>query len=53
VKKEKLVEGAVCIIKNGKTEIGEAPNTGFGKQTIYWQDGKPTHYEVSYTKMQI
>jgi len=46
----KLDENAVYIVKNGELEKVEVPLTGFGKQTINWQDGKLQHYEVSYTK---
>lgn len=45
-----LKEDAVYIIKNGNMEKVDVPLTGFGKQTINWQDGKLLHYEVSYTK---
>ncbi|HLR58900.1 MAG TPA: DUF3954 domain-containing protein [Pseudogracilibacillus sp.] len=45
-----LKENAVYIVKNGKCEKVDTPGDGFGKQEITWQNGKPTHYEVSYTK---
>lgn len=51
VKKEiDLTTNAVYIVKNGVLEKIEPPETGFGKQTVTWQDGKLAHYEVSYTK---
>lgn len=46
----KLNENAVYIVKNGELEKVDPPETGFGRQTINWQDGKLIHYEVSYTK---
>ncbi len=45
-----LKEDAVYIVKEGKLEQVDKPGEGFGKQVITWQNGKPTHYEVSYTK---
>ena len=45
-----LLEDAVYKVSNGKLEKVDKPGDGFGKQIITWQDGKPTHYEVSYTK---
>lgn len=45
-----LTKDGVYIIKNGKPEKIEPPQTGFGKQTINWQNGKLLHWEVSYTK---
>ena len=45
-----LSENAVYRVKDGQIEKVDKPGNGFGKQVITWQDGKPTHYEVSYTK---
>lgn len=45
-----LSENAVYRVIDGKLEKVDVPGDGFGKQVITWQDGKPTHYEVSYTK---
>lgn len=45
-----LLEDAVYRVVNGKLEQVDKPGDGFGKQIITWQNGKPTHYEVSYTK---
>ncbi|MDC3414284.1 DUF3954 domain-containing protein [Terrihalobacillus insolitus] len=45
-----LKEDAVYRIKDGKIDRVDMPETGYGKQVITWQDGKPSHYEVSYTK---
>ncbi|HLR69446.1 MAG TPA: DUF3954 domain-containing protein [Virgibacillus sp.] len=45
-----LKENAVYMIKDGELKKVDVPGDGFGKQVINWQDGKPTHYEVSYTK---
>ncbi|WP_176087342.1 DUF3954 domain-containing protein [Virgibacillus dokdonensis] len=38
------------IIRNGKEEKVTKPKSGYGKQTIVWQDGKISHYEVSFTE---
>lgn len=45
-----LLEDAVYRVVDGKLEQVDKPGEGFGKQVITWQNGKPTHYEVSYTK---
>ncbi|WP_339165395.1 DUF3954 domain-containing protein [Siminovitchia sp. FSL W7-1587] len=45
-----LLENAVYRVVDGKLEKVDKPGDGFGKQVITWQNGKPTHYEVSYTK---
>lgn len=44
-----LKENAVYRVVDGKIEKMDVPGIGFGKQIITWQNGKPTHYEVSYT----
>lgn len=45
-----LKENAVYRVIDGEIKKVDKPGVGFGKQVITWQDGKPTHYEVSYTK---
>lgn len=45
-----LMENAVFMVKDGHLVKVDTPGNGFGTQTIKWQDGKPTHYEISYTK---
>lgn len=45
-----LSENAIYRVKDGILEKLDAPCSGFGKQVINWQDGKPTYYEVRYTK---
>ncbi len=45
-----LLEDAVYKVVDGKLEKVDKPGDGFGRQVITWQNGKPTHYEVSYTK---
>lgn len=45
-----LLEDAVYQVIDGELEKVDTPPRGFGKQVITWQNGKPTHYEVSYTK---
>lgn len=47
---EELKENAVYIIKDGKIKEVDIPGDGFGKQVIFWQDGKPLYYEINYTK---
>lgn len=44
-----LNEDAVYKVCEGRLERVDKPGEGFGKQVITWQNGKPTHYEVSYT----
>ncbi|MER2169016.1 MAG: DUF3954 domain-containing protein [Psychrobacillus psychrodurans] len=41
---------ALCLVKNGIIEVLEGPQSGFGKQIINWQNGKPTHIEIQFTK---
>lgn len=45
-----LKENAVYMVKDGNLVKVDKPGDGFGKQVITWQEGKPTHYEISYTK---
>ena len=45
-----LTENAVFMIRDGELIKIDRPGDGFGKQIVTWQNGKPTHYEVSYTK---
>ncbi|WP_339161769.1 DUF3954 domain-containing protein [Siminovitchia sp. FSL W7-1587] len=45
-----LLDNAVYRVVDGKLEQVDKPKDGFGEQTIYWQDGKPHRYKVSYTK---
>lgn len=45
-----LIREGIYRVKNGKLEKIKNPESGFGKQTIYWQDGKITNVEVSYTE---
>lgn len=45
-----LRENAIYRVKDGVLEKLEAPESGFGKQVIHWQNGKPIYYEVRYTK---
>jgi Protein of unknown function (DUF3954) len=44
-----LKEDAVLVIKNGQLKKINAPDSGFGEQTITWQNGKIAHEKVSYT----
>lgn len=45
-----LRENAVYMVKDGRLIKVDIPGDGYGKQVITWQDRKPSHYEVSYTK---
>ncbi|MCM3111659.1 DUF3954 domain-containing protein [Lederbergia lenta] len=45
-----LNKNAVYQVKDGQMEEVDIPGQGFGKQIITWQDGKPSYYEISYTK---
>lgn len=45
-----LRENAVYKVVDGEIEKVDIPGDGYGKQIITWQNGKPTHYEISYTK---
>lgn len=46
----KLDDNKVYIVIDGVTHELEKPSTGYGKQTIHWQDGRPHRYEVNSTK---
>lgn len=48
--KVNLTEDAVFRVIDGELKKLDVPGDGFGKQIITWQDGKPVHYEVRYTK---
>lgn len=41
-----LLKNATYIIKDGKIVEVPMPSTGFGRQVISWQDGKPCHGQV-------
>ncbi len=45
-----LTENAVFMVRDGELIKMDKPGVGFGKQVVTWQNGKPSHYEVSYTK---
>lgn len=38
------------LVKNGKIEPIESPSSGFGKQSVLWQNGEPVNIEVNQTK---
>ena len=44
-----LRENAVYRVIDGRLEKVDTPGVGFGEQIITWQNGKPTHYKISYT----
>lgn len=46
----KLIENSIYIVRNGKIELVDKPEGGYGKTIIHWQDGKPILQEVHYTK---
>lgn len=41
-----LAENATYIVKDGRIEVVPVPPTGYGKQTINWQGGKPCNGEL-------
>lgn len=45
-----LKKDVIYRVRNGRLEKIKNPESGFGKQTIIWQDGKITNVEVSYTE---
>ncbi len=45
-----LLENATYVVKDGKIERLEDPQSGYGKQTVLWQDGKPVIIEVNCSK---
>lgn len=45
-----LQKNALYVVKDGKIKLIEAPPTGFGKQTVCWQNGSPTHVDYSYSR---
>ncbi|AMW99324.1 DUF3954 domain-containing protein [Rummeliibacillus stabekisii] len=46
-----LSEDAVYVVCDNKITKLDSPSTGFGKQEVTWQKGKPTHSEIKYTQM--
>lgn len=38
------------LVKNGKVEAIERPSSGFGKQSVLWQNGEPVNIKVNQTK---
>ncbi|MGG3800442.1 DUF3954 domain-containing protein [Metabacillus fastidiosus] len=42
-----LMKNATYIVKDGKLETVPIPPTGYGKQIINWQAGKPCNGELS------
>lgn len=53
---EKLIEevdmsvDGLYLVKNGKIEVIERPSSGYGKQSVLWQNGEPVNIEVNQTK---
>ncbi|MGJ9381789.1 DUF3954 domain-containing protein [Salipaludibacillus sp. CF4.18] len=45
-----LMENNTYIVKEGRIEVVDALPQGFGKQIISWQNGKPVHTDISYSK---
>lgn len=45
-----LKEDAVLVIKNGELRSVPTPDSGFGEQSVLWQDGKIHTIRVSYTE---
>ena len=48
--KKKVTPDGVYVVRDGKRKRVTPPESGFGKQTIIWQNGKPIHVECSYTE---
>lgn len=44
-----LLTNATYIVKDGKIVEVPSPSTGFGRQVISWQKGKPCHGSVEDT----
>lgn len=38
------------LVKNGKIEEIERPSSGYGRQSVLWQNGEPVNIEVNQTK---
>lgn len=47
--KDRMPDG-VYVVKDGHKKRVMPPESGFGKQTITWQNGMPVHIECSYTQ---
>lgn len=45
-----LDENAVYIVKDGQLERIDNPPTGYGRQTIIWQNDIPIRIESTYSK---
>ncbi|APH07211.1 DUF3954 domain-containing protein [Bacillus weihaiensis] len=45
-----LTKDGVYIVKDGECKRVTDPNSGFGKQTIVWQNGKVNHCEITFTE---
>lgn len=48
--KDNEKKDGVYIVKDGKTKKVTPPASGFGKQVVFWENGKPTRSEVSFTE---
>jgi hypothetical protein len=45
-----LTNNALYIVRDGVLHEVDKPPTGFGKQIVHWEDGKPKRYEVNFSK---
>ncbi|WP_255551004.1 DUF3954 domain-containing protein [Sporosarcina sp. E16_8] len=50
IEKINLLENATYVVKDGKIEKLGCPQSGYGKQTVLWQNGKPVVIEVNCSK---
>jgi len=50
IREERQMTDGVYVVKNGQSKRVTPPESGFGKQTITWENGKPTRWEVSFTE---
>lgn len=46
-KAEKDLNNGVHVVINGIINVLREPESGFGKQIIYWENGRPTRYETT------
>lgn len=45
-----LMKNATYVVRDGELTIVDTLPTGFGKQIINYQNGKWSHYDISYSK---
>lgn len=45
-----LMKNATYVVRDGELTLVDVLPTGFGKQIITYQNGKWSHYDISYSK---